>query len=275
MEIVLSKLSYIENGSSSIEMKYLDKVDMVFEKGKIISLINDDLSVLGKLLLVIKRPSSGVIRFGSMKVSRTSHINNVNALRRKLGFLNMDTDVLFLESTVKKEITEVLKGYHCRPKDVNKHIVDSLKLVGLNEKYLDRDPNKLSSIEKKKVKLACIMSYNPEVLILNDFENGLSFKERDYFRKLFLKLKNNFGKTIILLSRKVEILFDFVDKIYVINKGKVALEGGQELFYDNKLYNYIDIPKIVEFTNFLHKEGHKINQYTDFKELIKELYRRC
>ena len=275
MEIVLSKLSYIENGSSSIEMKYLDKVDMVFEKGKIISLINDDLSVLGKLLLVIKRPSSGVIRFGSMKVSRTSHINNVNALRRKLGFLNMDTDVLFLESTVKKEITEVLKGYHCRPKDVNKHIVDSLKLVGLNEKYLDRDPNKLSSIEKKKVKLACIMSYNPEVLILNDFENGLSFKERDYFRKLFLKLKNNFGKTIILLSRKVEFLFDFVDKIYVINKGKVALEGGQELFYDNKLYNYIDIPKIVEFTNFLHKEGHKINQYTDFKELIKELYRRC
>ena len=275
MEIVLSKLSYIENGSSSIEMKYLDKVDMVFEKGKIISLINDDLSVIGKLLLVIKRPSSGVIRFGSMKVSRTSHINNVNALRRKLGFLNMDTDVLFLESTVKKEIAEVLKGYHCRPKDVNKHIVDSLKLVGLNEKYLDRDPNKLSSIEKKKVKLACIMSYNPEVLILNDFENGLSFKERDYFRKLFLKLKNNFGKTIILLSRRVEFLFDFVDKIYVINKGKITLEGGQELFYDNKLYNYIDIPKIVEFTNFLHKEGHKINQYTDFKELIKELYRRC
>lgn len=275
MEIVLSKLSYVENSSSSIEMKYLDKVDLVFEKGKIISLINDDLSVLGKLLLVIKRPTSGVIRFGSMKVSRTSHINNVNALRRKLGYLNMDTDVLFLESTVKKEIMEVLKGYHCRPKDVNKHIVDSLRLVGLNEKYLDRDPNKLSNIEKKKVKLACIMSYNPEVLILNDFENGLSFKERDYFRKLFLKLKNNFGKTIILLSRRVEFLFDFVDKIYVINKGNVVLEGGQELFYENKLYNYIDIPKIVEFTNFLIKEGHKINQYTDFKELIKELYRRC
>ena len=275
MEIVLSKLSYIENGSSSIEMKYLEKVDMVFEKGKIISLINDDLTVIGKLLMVIKRPTSGVIRFGSMKVSRTSHINNVNALRRKLGFLNMDTDVLFLESTVKKEIIEVLKGYHCRPKDVNKHVVDSLKLVGLTEKYLDKDPNNLSSIEKKKVKLACIMSYNPEVLILNDFEKGLSFKERDYFRKLFLKLKNNFGKTIILLSRKVEFLFDFVDKVYVINKGNVVLEGGQELFYENKLYNYVDVPKIVEFTNYLYKEGHKINKYTDFKELIKELYRRC
>jgi energy-coupling factor transporter ATP-binding protein EcfA2 len=119
------------------------------------------------------------------------------------------------------------------------------------------------------------MSYNPEVLILNDFEKGLSYKERDYFRKLFIKLKTKYNKTIVLLSRKVEFLFDFVDKVYVINKGKVVLEGGQEIFYDNKLYKYVDVPKIVEFTNFLHSEKHDINKYTDFKELIKELYRRC
>ena len=42
-----------------------------------------------------------------------------------------------------------------------------------------------------------------------------------------------------------------------------------------KLYKYVDVPKIVEFTNFLHSEKHYINKYTDFKELIKELYRRC
>ena len=275
MEIVLSKFSYIENKSSSIEMKYFDSVDVKIEEGKIVAFVNDDLSILGKLLLVIKRPSSGVIRFDSVKVSRSSHIHNSKSLRHRMGYLNMDTEVMFLESSVKKEITEVLKGYDFKGKEVEKRIIDSLKLAGLNESYLDRNPNELSFVEQKKVKFACIMSYNPEVLILNDFEKGLSYKERDYFRKLFIKLKTKYNKTIVLLSRKVEFLFDFVDKVYVINKGKVVLEGGQEIFYDNKLYKYVDVPKIVEFTNFLHSEKHDINKYTDFKELIKELYRRC
>jgi len=275
MEIVLSKISYIENKSSSMEKKYLDSVDLKFEEGSIISLVNDDLGILGKLLLVIKRPTTGVIRFGSMRVSRTSHINNAKALRKKIGYLNMDTEVLFLEQTVRREISEVLKNYNIKGKEVEKRILDSLKIVGLNERYLSRNPNELSFVEKKKVKLACLMSYNPEVLILNDFEKGLSFKERDYFKKLFIKLKTKFNKTIILLSRKLDFVMDLVDKVYVINKGKVVLEGNKDIFYDDKLYKYVDMPKIVEFTKYVELQGYKINEYTDFKELIKELYRRC
>ena len=275
MEIVLSKLSYIENKASSIEKKYLDSVDLKFDEGSIVSLVNDDLSILGTLLLVIKRPTTGVIRFGNMRVSRTSHISNVKSLRKKIGYLNMDTEVLFLESTVRKEISEVLKNYNIKGKEVEKRILDSLKIVGLSEKYLSRNPNELSFVEKKKLKLACLMSYNPEVLLLNDFEKGLSFKERDYFKKLFIKLKTKFNKTIIFLSRKIEFVMDVVDKVYVINKGKMVLEGNKEIFYDDKLYKYVDMPKIVEFTKYAKSQGHKINEYTEFKELIKELYRRC
>jgi energy-coupling factor transporter ATP-binding protein EcfA2 len=67
-------------------------------------------------------------------------------------------------------------------------------IVGLGEDYLDRDPNTLSFTERKKLQLACVMSYNPSILILEDFDKGLSFKEREYYRKLFLKLKNKFSK---------------------------------------------------------------------------------
>mgnify|MGYP003293078576 CR=1 FL=1 len=81
--------------------------------------------------------------------------------------------------------------------------------------------------------------------------------------------------TIILLSRKLEFLFDVVDKVYVINKGKLVYDGNQSIFYEDELYRYIEMPKIVEFTKYLHNEGHPILEYTDFKELIKELYRKC
>ena len=148
--------------------------------------------------------------------------------------------------------------------------MELMKYIGEATEY-----ERKQEVEKKKVKLACLMSYNPEVLILNDFEKGLSFKERDYFKKLFIKLKTKFNKTIILLSRKLDFVMDLVDKVYVINKGKVVLEGNKDIFYDDKLYKYVDMPKIVEFTKYVELQGYKINEYTDFKELIKELYRRC
>lgn len=117
------------------------------------------------------------------------------------------------------------------------------------------------------------MSYNPEVLILENFEKGLIFREREYFRKLFLKLKNKFKKTIILIGTDLTFLFDIVDKVYVINKGKLVLSGDKDIFYEDKLYKYVEMPKIVEFTKYVHQNGHDILEYTDIKELIKELYR--
>ena len=61
--------------------------------------------------------------------------------------------------------------------------------------------------------LACAMSYNPSVLIVEDFEKCLIFRDREYFRKLFLKLKNKFNKTIILLSKDLTFMFELVDKL--------------------------------------------------------------
>ena len=75
------------------------------------------------------------------------------------------------------------------------------------------------------------------------------------------------------LSYGLTFMFELVDKLYVINKGKLVLSGGKEIYYDNKLYKYVEMPKIIEFTKYAQESGHSILEYTDIKELIKELYR--
>jgi len=272
MEIIFNKLSYIENPKSSSEKKYLEDVSLNIEQGSIVGFLNDDLSIIGKLLLVIKRPTKGELKIDKMVIKRTSHINNVNSLRKKIGFV-YTSDNKFLGKTVKEEIKLTMKNYGYRTSNSVQHIIDSLKLVGISEEFLDRDPNTLSYTEKKKAMLACAMSYNPNVLVLEDFDKGLSYKEREYFRKLFLKLKNKFNKTIILITKDLTAMFDLVDKIHVINNGKLVISGGKEIFYDNDLYKYVEMPKIVEFTKYTQDCGHNILEYTDIKELIKELYR--
>ena len=108
---------------------------------------------------------------------------------------------------------------------------------------------------------------------MENFEKGFNEKERDYFRKLLLKLKNNFKKTIIVITDELNFLFELVDKFHVINKGELVYNGDKKSFFDDELYNFVKMPKIVEFIKYAKNEGHNILEYTDTKELLKELYR--
>lgn len=271
MEIVFKDLSLIENKKSSNEKKYFDNVNLEIKSSSIVGFAIEDIEIISKLLNVIKRPSKGELKLDGLAIKRTSHINNINMLRKKIGVVNNKNK--FLCKTVKEEIETVMKNYEFKTKKNKQHIVDSLKIVGLSEEYLDRNPNELSYTEKKKVSLACVLSYKPEVIIIEEFYKGLISREREYFKKLFLKLKNNFNKTIIVVGNDLTFMFKLVDDLYVINKGKIVVSGKQDVFYNNDLYKYLEMPKIVEFTKYSQNEGHEILEYTDIKELIKELYR--
>ncbi len=272
MEIKFNKLCYVINKKSSSEKRYFDDVSLDIEEGTIVAFIHEDLSILGHMLMGIKRPTKGEIVIDGMPIKRTSHIKNINALRKKIGFV-YDDKIKYNCSTVKDEIKEHMKNYGYKTKNVTKHIVDSLKIVGLDDKYLMRDPATLSLTEQKKLQLASVMSYNPEVIILENFSRGFTNRERDYFRKLFLKLKNKYNKTIILIGTDLPFLFDIVDSVHIISNGKLVLSDDKEIFYNKKLYKYVEMPPIVQFTIYANSEGHNINEYTDLKELIKELYR--
>ena len=273
MEIAFNNLTLVENKSSAIEKKYLDNVSLFINSGEIVGFLGDYLDIIGKLLLLIKRPNKGEIVIDNVSIKRNSHIDNINALRKKVGFVYTSTKDKFLENSVKKEINMTMKNYHFKVANVTKHISDSLKIVGLNDSYMDRDPHKLSSIEQKKVLLASVLSYNPETIVLDSFFDGMNFREMENFKKLFIKLKNKFAKTIIVLENNPKYLFNLVDKVFVINKGELVLKGEKDIFYNNKLYKYVNISPIVEFTKCVQAMDHNILEYTDIKELIKEIYR--
>jgi len=273
MEIVFNNLSYVDNKGSSLEKKYFEDINLEINSGSIVSFISNDLDVLGKLLLCIKRPTKGELIIDNESIKRTSHIENVELIRKKIGYMPYSDNKLFLNNNIKDEIKSFMTNYKYKCSNVVKHIMDSLKMVGLDDTYLDRDPNKLSFVESKKVELACLLSYNPEVLILCDFEKGLNYKEREYFKKLFLKLKNSFRKTIILISSDLTFMFNLVDNVFLFRRGKLVIDGNKDVFYDDRLYKYMEMPKIVEFTKYVNSLGYNILEYTDFKELIKEIYR--
>lgn len=270
MEIKFNNLCYYEN-KNSLENVYFDEVSLSISGGEIVFFVSEKFNILNELLTVKKRPSKGEILLDNIVIKRTSHIEKDGIIKR-IGCVS--DEELFEENFVEDEILKTMSNYGYKTKNVKRHIVDSLKIAGLDERYLNRKIDTLSSTEKKKVLFAKAMCYNPDVLIVENFSKGLIFREKEYFRKLFLKLKNKFNKTIVIIGTDLSFVFDNVDKVFVINNGKLVIDGDKSVFYNDNLYKYVEEPKIVEFTKYANKLGHNILEYTDFKELIKELYRK-
>jgi len=144
---------------------------------------------------------------------------------------------------------------------------DALKMVGLDDSYLDKDFMDLSDRDKNKIILASKLQ-NKEIKLIN-FSKGLTNKDIDFFKKLFKKIVS-YGRKIILVDKNSNMFMNCVDNLYVINK-EIILETDD--LYNEELKKYIDVPSIVEFTHKSLENGIKLNHYNDLDDLLKAIYR--
>ena len=144
---------------------------------------------------------------------------------------------------------------------------DALKMVGLDDSYLDKDFRDLSDRDKNKIILASKLQ-NKEIKLIN-FSKGLTNKDMEFFNKLFKKIVS-YGRKIILVDKNSNMFMNCVDNLYVINK-EIILETDD--LYNEELKKYIDVPSIVEFTHKSLENGIKLNHYNDLDDLLKAIYR--
>ena len=249
----------------------LNGINLKINNGDIVSFIGEELEILNNLFNLSRRPQKGKVMFNGTAFDHSSHIDNIERITNKIevvSSVNISNDIL-VEDYIKQKI----KDKNVNFKNINKRIEESLNIVNLDVKLLKRKMSELSSNEYKLVLLGASLACNPDLIIINSLFNNMIYKEQEYFKKLFLKISKKFKKTIILVNEDISFIMNLVNKIFVINKGKIVYTGNKDSFYDSELYRYVDIPKIIEFTNYVNSLGHNILQYTEFNELIKEIYR--
>lgn len=150
---------------------------------------------------------------------------------------------------------------------VTKKASDALKMVGLSDTYLNKDFEDLSIRDQNRIRLASKL--NEKVIVLINFSKGLTNKDIDYFKKLFKRIVS-YGRKIVLVDKNVELFLNCVDKLYVINKD---LRAEFDSIFDPGLKEFIDVPKIVEFNQDSKERGVKLNEYKEFDDLLKAIYR--
>ena len=157
-----------------------------------------------------------------------------------------------------------VKEYLNNSKDAN-----SLKMVMLDETYLNKDVSNLSDSELKSIILAKELIQNKDFLVLDYFEKGFNYNEKEYFKRLFKRLVNDYNKTIIIYTNDITFLWDIIDELIIINDNIIKITKKEIL---NNLDKF-DNPEIIKMVDLIKAKGINIDYYKNPMDLLKTIYR--
>lgn len=232
MAIVVENLSYIYLKGSPFERKALDNVNLVINQGEFVGIIGHTGS--GKSTLIqhfngILKPTSGKVIVDGIDMSN----KGLKELRKKVGIVFQYPEQQLFEETVYKDIAFGLKQLNQSEDEIDKKIRKVIKIVGLDEDILEKSPFELSGGQKRRVAIAGILVMEPSILVLDEPAAGLDPKGRNEIFGFLQKLYNQTKITIIIVSHNMEEVAKIVNRVIVINKGKIAMDGSPREVFSN------------------------------------------
>ena len=166
MEIVFKNVSYIINESTSLEKTVLNDVSFNIKDSGIYSFIgasNAGKSALGRLITTLAIPTKGEVKLGSY--ISDGRVKGLRKVRSQLGYVYQNPYEMFFNKTVFDELSFGMKEFKYKTDKLKSRVSDALKLVGLNDDYLDKNPLNLSLIDARRLSLACTLIYNPKIIV--------------------------------------------------------------------------------------------------------------
>ena len=156
----------------------------------------------------------------------------------------------------------------------DERINKAFKICLLDESLKTRALNTLSTSEIYKVIFLLKILGDRETIILTDFNMNFLDKELSYFKALLKRIAHKYNHSVVLITNKLDNIMDIIDLILVIDGKQVIAElSANDIYYD-KIYEYVDMPGIIDFVKTAKSKKHiRLDDYIDIQELIKGIYR--
>ena len=285
MQISLKNVSYTYNYKTPYAREVLKDINLNVEEGSYTVIIGKTGS--GKSTLIehingLLLPTQGEVLVNNVLITNPKSKKEKRELAKKLKVLRQDVAVLFqfseqqlFETSVLKDIIFAPLNYGISEERTISKAKELIKLVGLDESYLDKSPFELSGGEMRKVALCGVLALEPKVLILDEPTVALDYKSREEIMTMVKKLKDELNMTIVLISHNMNYVLEYADKVFVLKNGKINFEGTvEELFADEKLLkeNSLEQPELLKFYNKLQENNIKLNVFPrKYEDLIDAL----
>lgn len=225
MSIILDHVSYTYGGDTPMEIRALDDICLQIPDGQFVGIIGhtgSGKSTLMQHLNGLLKATSGHIYYNGQDIYDRDY--DLKKLRSNVGLVFQYPEHQLFEIDVFTDVCFGPKNLGLDKKETELRAFDALRKVGLPDELYYQSPFELSGGQKRRVAIAGVLAMKPQVLILDEPTAGLDPKGRDEILKQIKKLQTETGMTILLVSHSMEDVAEYVDRIIVMNKGRVMYD---------------------------------------------------
>ena len=263
MSIKLENVYYTYSPGTAYEIHALENVNLTIPDGQFIGMIGHTGS--GKSTLIqhfngLIRPTQGKVLYNGEDIWGEKY--NLKKLRSEVGLVFQYPEHQLFEVDVLTDVCFGPKNQGLGQEEAEREAIKALEQVGLSEKYFKRSPFELSGGQKKRVAIAGVLAMNPKILILDEPTAGLDPRGRDEILDQIAQLHETRGISIVLVSHSMEDIAKYVERIIVMDRGKVAFDNApKEVFAHYRELEQMGLaaPQITYIMHALREKGMDVD----------------
>jgi len=271
MPIQLNDVSYTYSKGTPFSLQGIKDINFSIKDGEWIAVMGPTGS--GKSTLLqhfngLLKPDRGEVIVSGVNIHSSKR--TLRQARREVGLVFQYPEHQLFGSRVLEEIAYGPENYGLEETEVKIRVMDAMAAVGLDyDRYKDRSPYELSGGEKRRVALAGVLAVQPKIIALDEPTAGLDQSGKAMLVKTMTRLNREYGITVVWVTHEVAEIADLADRLLVIDKGRLTLDGpirevlGEPLLLDLG----IELPLAVKVAHGLKEKGWHI---TDIPVSVQE-----
>jgi peptide/nickel transport system ATP-binding protein len=202
-------------------------VSMTIMPGEFVGIVGESgsgKSTLGRLIMGLERPSAGEILLNQTPLSGSSY----DWQRRIAAIQLIFQDPRNALNPRRKIASLVTQAFETAPyfrHERRQRARDLLEEVGLAPDMLSRYAHQISGGQRQRVNIARALCVTPRLLVADEIASGLDVSVQAQVLNLMLRLRQQHGIALIMISHDLAVVRYLCDRIFVMLQGEIIESG--------------------------------------------------